>query len=112
MAMDKDRLIAIFGKNLLEQESLLPLYRALSGLADHKPWECVGELLESAASLHYLSNQEEWSQDLILQNLRDELIARYGKDALEGAYSDALRLSDAHNLPADMMQAMERYVTV
>lgn len=37
-----DELVAIFGRNLLEDESLLPLLEKLTGLTPEKPFECVG----------------------------------------------------------------------
>ena len=37
-----DELVAIFGCNLLEDESLLPLLEKLTGLTREKPFECVG----------------------------------------------------------------------
>lgn len=37
-----DELIAIFGRNLLEEASLLPLLEKLTGLQPEKPFECVG----------------------------------------------------------------------
>lgn len=37
-----DELTAIFGRNLLEDKSLLPLLEKLTGLLPEKPFECVG----------------------------------------------------------------------
>lgn len=41
-----DQMISIFGKNLWEDESLLPLFSELTGIAEVKPFECVGTVEE------------------------------------------------------------------
>jgi UDP-N-acetyl-alpha-D-muramoyl-L-alanyl-L-glutamate epimerase len=45
----------IFGENLLEKESLLPLLEQLSGLASEKPFECIGTVDEVNSALRELS---------------------------------------------------------
>ena len=42
----KDELIDIFGKDLYEDETLLPIFKELIGDALTKPFECVGEIKE------------------------------------------------------------------
>ncbi len=44
------QVVKIFGKDLHADESLLPLYRELLGLAAHKPFECVGTPDETKAA--------------------------------------------------------------
>jgi len=48
--MDKKRLIRIFGKNLFEDKSLLPLMLKLVNKKRNKPFECVGTKKESYLS--------------------------------------------------------------
>ena len=42
----KDKLIEIFGHDLYEDETLLPIFKELTGNADTKPFECVGTIKE------------------------------------------------------------------
>src|SRR5690606_36428296 len=42
----KDRLLGIFGKDLLDDAANEISFRELAGLTGQKPWECVGEILE------------------------------------------------------------------
>ena len=42
----KDELISIFGKDLYEDEKLLPIFKELVGDASTKPFECVGTIKE------------------------------------------------------------------
>lgn len=45
----------IFGENLLEKGSLIPLLEQLSGLAREKPFECIGTIDEVNSALRNLS---------------------------------------------------------
>ena len=42
----KERLVRLWGENLLEKPALEQTYRELLGLVGHKPFECVGEIDE------------------------------------------------------------------
>lgn len=44
--VDYDQVVAIFGKDLLADETLLLTWRQLLGLAETKPFECVGTISE------------------------------------------------------------------
>ena len=46
-----DRLAAIFGRNLLDDGSMLPLLQELAGCTEAKPFECVGTVEEVRAAL-------------------------------------------------------------
>ena len=48
--LPKKTLEEIFGKNLFDEEALLPLYRQLLGLEGTKPFECVGTSEETQAA--------------------------------------------------------------
>lgn len=50
--LDKDALIGQFGKDLLEDESLIPILDELIGIKDTKPFECVGTVWEVRAALN------------------------------------------------------------
>lgn len=42
---------AVFGTNLFDEPDLLPTFRAMIGLADHTPFECIGEIDESRLAM-------------------------------------------------------------
>jgi len=44
--VEYDRVVAMFGKDLLADETLLPILRQLLGLEETKPFECVGTVSE------------------------------------------------------------------
>ncbi|MEQ1771494.1 MAG: hypothetical protein ABL879_16830, partial [Devosia sp.] len=77
--MDKDRLIGIFGKDLLDIPANERSFRELTGLAGQKPWECVGEIEEAAACFYALNGHREWDDAAILRAGRDDLLTQYGR---------------------------------
>lgn len=48
--LPKRELIAIFGKNMLDDRALIPMYRDLLGFGELKPFDCVGTFEESRAA--------------------------------------------------------------
>jgi hypothetical protein len=70
-----DRMIRIFGANLLEDESQLPGYRALLGIGSVKPFECVGEIEESQAAVIRLAELAPWREAAVIRQLRTEITA-------------------------------------
>lgn len=63
----KKELIKIFGKNLLADENLLPLYKDLLGFGKMKPFDCVGTFEESRAALYLAS--KIYANDIVVKNL-------------------------------------------
>jgi hypothetical protein len=49
--LKRDELVKIFGKNLFEDQSLLPVFDELTGVSEVKPFECVGTPDEVKAAL-------------------------------------------------------------
>lgn len=107
--MDKDRLTAIFRHNLLDRSENLDSYRQLTGLAGQKPWECVGEILEAAASLWRLVCSQEWADDAVPRALRSELESFYGADKLHAAWAASMRDANDHLIPKDLFEAVNAH---
>ncbi|GAB4195099.1 MAG: UDP-N-acetyl-alpha-D-muramoyl-L-alanyl-L-glutamat e epimerase [Wenzhouxiangellaceae bacterium] len=68
-----DRLVEIFGVNLLDQPELLPDYRALLDLHGDRPFECIGEVAECRSALQAISHQPEWTASRLVPQLAAEL---------------------------------------
>jgi len=60
--METDKLNTIFGKELLDDDSLKTVFDELTGNADIKPFECVGTTDEVNAALGFITNR--WSGKL------------------------------------------------
>lgn len=71
--MPKPRLLSIFGRNLLDDESQTAGFDALLEFRDHKPFECVGEGRESRAAMQALSERAEWREDALVERFARDI---------------------------------------
>ncbi|MDV3250104.1 hypothetical protein DevBK_02035 [Devosia sp. BK] len=97
--MARDRLLKIFGKNLLDEPANEHSFRELSGLTGQKPWECVGEILEAAACFYTLTRHADWHQDAVVRGVKADLFAQYGEEQLQRAMAECLTDSHDHHIP-------------
>ncbi|OGH02846.1 MAG: hypothetical protein A2798_00205 [Candidatus Levybacteria bacterium RIFCSPHIGHO2_01_FULL_37_17] len=63
----KQELIGIFGKNLFEDEKLLPLLKETIGVSGFKPFECVGTPQEAKKALEIASKRDEYKEDSLMK---------------------------------------------
>lgn len=104
--MDKDRLTKIFGQNVLDNPDNIAPYRELTGLSGHKPWECVGEILEAAACLWRIADHPDWRDSAVVEALKPDLEAFYGAARLHSAYEEFMADSTDHLIPDDVKSAV------
>jgi len=107
--MTRERLVGIFGQDLLDQPQHTGAYRELTGLAGQKPWECVGEILEAAAALWQVANSPDWQRAAICRELRRELAGKYGEKTLIKAWDELMADDDTHLIPADIRQKVSAH---
>jgi UDP-N-acetyl-alpha-D-muramoyl-L-alanyl-L-glutamate epimerase len=69
----RQRLVATFGRDLLDDPAQIDGYAELCGLLRHKPFECVGEIAESAAVMAHLAGLAEWRDDAVVRALSPRL---------------------------------------
>ena len=96
--MPKPRLLAIFGRNLLDDIALAPAFDALMEYGDHKPFECVGEGIESRAAMAALAARAEWREDAIVARFAEEIAPQL--DAKQLALAPLLVPHGEHRIPA------------
>ncbi|MDD3181544.1 MAG: endonuclease domain-containing protein [Alphaproteobacteria bacterium] len=94
--MGKEKLIAIFGANLLADMTQLAGFKELCGLGPHKPFECVGEVEESALLMMHLSQLPEWQGDGVIADIAPLLKDRYPAHATQ--YNKLFALRTDHQL--------------
>jgi len=70
--VDRDRLTAVFGADLLNTPERVDGYRAIVGLGAHKPFECVGDYDEAAAAFT-LAAAGQWAGAVVPQALASEV---------------------------------------
>jgi len=95
--MPRQRLIATFGRDLLDDTAQIDGFAELCGLQRHKPFECVGEIEESATVLAHLANLADWRDDVVVRALAPRLQA--------GDFAALFALRGPHLVP-------ERYVAM
>jgi len=103
--MPKPRLLAIFGRNLLDDDSLASAFDALMEFRDHKPFECVGEGSESRAAMHALLQRAEWREDALVGRFADEVLPQL--DAASLALAPLLAPSGETRIPAALLPYVE-----
>ena len=101
--LPKPRLLGIFGRNLLDDDSQRAGFDALMEYHDHKPFECVGEGAEARAAMHALSQRPEWREDALVARFAEEI--RPQLDAAELDMEPWLEAADAHGIPARLAGA-------
>ncbi|MEO5558841.1 MAG: UDP-N-acetyl-alpha-D-muramoyl-L-alanyl-L-glutamate epimerase [Dokdonella sp.] len=105
--MPKPRLLAIFGRNLLDDASLATAFDALMEFREHKPFECVGEGIESRAAMQALVARAEWREDALVARFADEVAAQL--DASELALAPLLVPSGEHLIPQRLLQLVNAH---
>lgn len=68
--LSKPALLAIFGRNLLDEAEQIPGFEALIEFRAHKPFECVGEARESLAALEQIAARADWAEDAVIVHYR------------------------------------------
>jgi hypothetical protein len=66
-------LTRMFADNLLDNPTQVEGYRALLGLHEHRPFECVGEQAESLLAFTWISHQSDWSHSAVVSALTEEM---------------------------------------
>jgi hypothetical protein len=103
--LPKPRLLRIFGRNLLDDESLAPGFDALIEYRDHKPFECVGEASEARAAFAALANRPEWREDALIARFREEIAPQL--DSVSLSLEPWLVSSSEHGVPPRFAGALD-----
>ncbi len=80
--IEKNKLIEIFGENLLDNEKQYIGYEELTGFSGHKPFECVGEIDESITAFNLLKDTD-FKDDIIVKEINKKIEEKYSKEKLE-----------------------------
>lgn len=100
----KPRLLAIFGRNLLDDAALAPGFDALLEYREHKPFECVGEGRESRAAMFALTQRPEWREDALIARFAEEIAPQL--DVSELKLAPLLAPSAEHFLPLRLQRLL------
>ncbi|MGN6312153.1 MAG: UDP-N-acetyl-alpha-D-muramoyl-L-alanyl-L-glutamate epimerase [Rhodanobacteraceae bacterium] len=103
--LPKPRLLQIFGRNLLDDETQAGGFDALIEYRDHKPFECVGEASEARAAFAALAQRPEWREDALVARFREEIAPQLETGSLR--LETWLQASDEHGVPARFNGALD-----
>lgn len=105
--VDREKLISIFGKNMLDDEAQEDGFRELCGLKGHKPFECVGEIEECQQIMKCLTTTE-WADDKLVKKLSPELeIIKLDKNELKAL---TLQYKYEHNIPKEFLEMLNAFI--
>ena len=68
--LSKEEVLAIFGKNLLEEEKLIPLFEELIGVRNFKPFECVGTKEEVKKALEKILEKGKFDEAVLIKHFK------------------------------------------
>jgi hypothetical protein len=103
--LPKPRLLSIFGRNLLDDETQAAGFDALIEYRDHKPFECVGEGAEARAAFATLAARPEWREDALVARFREEIAPQL--DSAQQTLESWLAPSNEHDVPARFAGALD-----
>lgn len=104
----RDRLIQIFGKNMLDDITQEDGFSELCGLKGHKPFECVGEIEECQQILKTLTTTA-WANDQLVKKLAAELdLITMDIDQLKAS---ALSFKYQHNIPTHFLEPFNAFIS-
>ena len=102
--MSKPALLAIFGRNLLDEIEQAPGFDALLEFGAQKPFECVGEGRESRAALWALSERADWREDVLVRRFSEEILPFIEREALP----PLLESAGEHRVPERVWATLAR----
>ena len=103
--LPKPRLLQIFGRNLLDDETQAAGFDALVEYRDHKPFECVGEASEARAAFAALAARPEWREDALVARFREDIAPRL--DAAQLGLQPWLEPAGEHGVPLRFAGALD-----
>jgi len=68
--LPRKEILDIFGKNLFENKSLLPLFEELVGVRNFKPFACVGTPEEVKEALRKILEKEEFNEAILMKHFK------------------------------------------
>jgi UDP-N-acetyl-alpha-D-muramoyl-L-alanyl-L-glutamate epimerase len=101
----KPELISIFGRNILDQETQCAGFATLCGVCEHKPFECVGEIAESAAVMAHLGDHPDWRNDAVVRQLR--ALSRALPNAATADYRALFTVRHPNRVPRAFMAILD-----
>lgn len=107
--LDRQALIEIFGRDLLDDPAQIAGVAALTGAVGAKPFECVGEIEESRAALLTLAARPEWSGRVVVRELAPQL---GGPSSSAADLTPHLLPAGPHSVPEHLLEVVRSAVAL
>ncbi len=104
--LPKKKLVSIFQKNMLDDATLVPLFRELLGLEKFKPFECVGTIEESRYALSKVIEGEEYAADSVIEAMLEEVDRP--RLMLWRARKDLFKVHKDHRIPVEFIKILPK----
>ena len=101
----KPELIGVFGRNILDDETQHDGFAELCGLQEHKPFECVGEISESAGAMSYLGGHPDWREDKVVRQLNEGFPSLRQRNLAE--YRALFGVRNPHRVPDSYLAILD-----
>jgi UDP-N-acetyl-alpha-D-muramoyl-L-alanyl-L-glutamate epimerase len=105
----KERMLKIFGKDLLNTPELEELFEEILGLERFKPFECVGTKEESRVALWLISQKAEWQTDLLVSKFAPLFQSKWADTNWEEETKRILTMSTEHFIPNEFVNLLKQY---
>jgi len=99
--IEEKQLIKIFGANLFEDKTLIPLMEELVGERNFKPFECVGTTKESLVALYLALQKHKEDPPVLLKYFRDNILPKH-KNLPKQSESILNSWNDKHSIPPNL----------
>lgn len=81
--LPEDRVVKIFGENLLQKEEMMETYKQLLGVKDFKPFECVGDYDEVKYAFSRVYEDGKFINSPIIRMFELEVLPKINDEELE-----------------------------
>ena len=107
--LPKEKLAAIFGKDLMADESLRPIFEELNGTAPVKPFECVGTVEEVRACMEAVNGNRDKVDDILHRFNENHFLPEKFEQILKTALAEGI---DALAFPSMSYRAQRASVSM
>lgn len=102
--ISKDELVTIFGKNLYDDESLTDTYKQLFGIAEFKPFDCVGTPDETHVAMYQAYKRGEYNETSVMKLFVSRVLPNM-KD-IEILKSEVFKMYESKNIPDEFQNML------
>ncbi len=106
--MPKQKLLEIFGKNLLEDHSLIPLFKSLLGVEGVKPFECVGTPEEAKVAFYLVHKAKDYNDTPVMQMFMTEILPTLSN--IDELSKEVFTKKEMTRMPAEFRQIIDTIV--